>query len=176
DKVRVENIESLKTIKLEVENDDCLICYELPSKQTLDVFLKLNNQEIAEEKVYYILNGLIRAIHYLSSKKVVLRSVLPENIILVESPQLGVVTTVLGGLHKAKFVSSSSEEGNELSEENLKELEVNVMTFGNMTKMLLAVCPALDKYQELVDIMVSCLSDCKPTASDLVEQLALMDR
>jgi hypothetical protein len=52
----------------------------------------MNNQEIAEEKAYYILNGLIRAIHYLSSKKVVLHSVLPENIILVESPQVRAFT------------------------------------------------------------------------------------
>jgi hypothetical protein len=59
-----------------------------------------------------------------------------------------VVTTVLGGLHEAKFLSSS-EEGNELSEENLKELEVNVISFGNMIKMLLPVCPALDKYHEV---------------------------
>jgi serine/threonine protein kinase len=65
-----------------------LICYELPSKQTLDVFLKMNNQGIAEVKAYYILNGLIQAIDYLSSKKIVLHSVLPQNIILVESPQV----------------------------------------------------------------------------------------
>jgi serine/threonine protein kinase len=54
----------------------------------LDVFLKINKEEIAEEKAYYILNGLIQAIDYLSSKKVVLHSVLPENVILVESPQV----------------------------------------------------------------------------------------
>ena len=65
-----------------------LICYELPSKQTLDVFLKINNLEIAEEKAYLILNGLIQAIDFLSSKKVVIHSVLPENIILVESHQV----------------------------------------------------------------------------------------
>jgi serine/threonine protein kinase len=54
----------------------------------LDVFLKINKEEISEEKAYYILNGVIQAIDYLSSKKVVLHSVLPENIILVESPQV----------------------------------------------------------------------------------------
>jgi hypothetical protein len=59
------------------------------------------------------------------------------------------VSIVLGGLHEAKFLTSSSEEGNELSQENLNELELNVISFGNMIKMLLAVCPALDKYNEV---------------------------
>ena len=62
-----------------------LICYELPSKQTLDGFLKMNNHGITEETVYYILNDLIEAIDYLSSKQIAHHAILPENIILVES-------------------------------------------------------------------------------------------
>ena len=65
-----------------------LICYELPSKQTLDGFLQTSNQEISEEIVYYILNDLVQAIDYLTSKQIAHRAIVPENIILIESPQV----------------------------------------------------------------------------------------
>ena len=65
-----------------------LICYELPSKLTLDGLLKMNTHVITEETVYYILNGLIEAIDYLSSKQIVHQAILPENIILIESSQV----------------------------------------------------------------------------------------
>ena len=65
-----------------------LICYELPSKQTLGGFLKMNNHEITEETVYYILNDLVEAIDYLSSRQIAHHAILPENIILVESTQV----------------------------------------------------------------------------------------
>jgi serine/threonine protein kinase len=65
-----------------------LICYELPSKQTLDAFLQTSNQEISEEIVYYILNDLVQAIDYLTSKQIAHRAIVPENIILIESSQV----------------------------------------------------------------------------------------
>ncbi|CAB4001013.1 G- coupled receptor GRL101-like, partial [Paramuricea clavata] len=179
DKVLVEKQDSSNTM-LELKANDCLICYELPSKQTLDGFLKMNNHEITEEIVYYILNDLIEAIDYLSSKQIAHHAILPENIILVESSQLALEGIVLGGLHAAKLLTSSPEEkesNNGLSEENLEELEVNVISFGNVIKILLDVCPTLEKFSDLHDLMVSCLShDSKPTTSYLVKQLVLMDK
>ena len=65
-----------------------LICYKLPSKQTLNDFLEKHNENIAEETVYYILNDLIEAIDYLTSKEIAHHAIAPENIILVESPQV----------------------------------------------------------------------------------------
>jgi serine/threonine protein kinase len=76
-----------------------LICYELPSKQTLDGFLQTSNQEISEEIVYYILNDLVQAIDYLTSKQIAHRAIVPENIILIESSQVNdnkVIRTIRG--------------------------------------------------------------------------------
>jgi hypothetical protein len=59
---------------------------------------------------------------------------------------------VLGGLHAAKFLTSSAEEkepNDGLSKENLEELEVNVISFGNVIKILLDVCPTLEKFSDV---------------------------
>ena len=64
-----------------------LICYELPSMQTLDDFLKMEKQ-LTEETVYNIVNDLIGAVDYISSKQIVHNAILPENIILVQSQQV----------------------------------------------------------------------------------------
>lgn len=60
-------------------------------------------------------------------------------------------STVLGGFHAAKFLTSSEEKetDNGLGKENLEELEVNVISFGNMIKILLDVCPTLEKFSEV---------------------------
>ena len=65
-----------------------VICYELPSRQTLYVFTKDSNEEITEESVYHILYDLIEAIDYLSSKKIVHYAIRPENVIIAESSQV----------------------------------------------------------------------------------------
>jgi hypothetical protein len=59
--------------------------------------------------------------------------------------------TVLGGFHAAKFLTSSEEKetDNGPGKENLEELEVNVISFGNMIKILLDVCPTLEKFSEV---------------------------
>ena len=48
----------------------------------------MNNHGITEETVYYILNDLVEAIDYHSSRKIAHHAILPENIILVESSQV----------------------------------------------------------------------------------------
>ena len=66
--------------------------------------------------------------------------------------QLAVEGTVLGGLDAAKFVTPSSEEmetNKGLDEENLEELQMNVVSFGNVIKILLDVCPTLEKFSEV---------------------------
>jgi hypothetical protein len=62
-----------------------------------------------------------------------------------------VESTVLGGFHAAKFLTSSEEKetDNGPGKENLEELEVNVISFGNMIKILLDVCPTLEKFSEV---------------------------
>ncbi len=66
--------------------------------------------------------------------------------------QLAVEGPVLGGLDAAKFVTPSSEEmetNKGLNEENLEELQMNVVSFGNVIKILLDVCPTLEKFSEV---------------------------
>ncbi len=36
-----------------------------------------------------------------------------------------------------------------LDEENLEELEMNVVSFGNVIKILLDICPTLEKFSEV---------------------------
>jgi serine/threonine protein kinase len=54
----------------------------------LDAFLQTSNQEISEEIVYYILNDLVQAIDYLTSKQIAHSAIVAENIILIESSQV----------------------------------------------------------------------------------------
>ena len=58
---------------------------------------------------------------------------------------------LLGGLHATKFVTASKENemNYELGEKRLKELEVNVISFGNVIKALLDVCTSLEKSSQV---------------------------
>ena len=97
------------------------------------------------------MNDLIKAVDYLNSKKIAHQAVIPENIIVVESSQVEVEGCVLGGLHATKFVTSSEENktSNALGEKKLKELEVNVISFGNVIKAFLDICPTLKKFSKV---------------------------
>lgn len=48
----------------------------------------MDHHDITEETVYCIFNDLMEAIDFLSSKQIVHGAILPENIILVESPEV----------------------------------------------------------------------------------------
>ncbi|XP_028395519.1 uncharacterized protein LOC114519568 isoform X2 [Dendronephthya gigantea] len=85
--VFVERSDSLASNMMEIKPDDCLVCYELPSRLTLKKFLQMEQNEITEETIYWILNDLMTAIDYLSSKQIVHDAILPENIILLKSSE-----------------------------------------------------------------------------------------
>jgi serine/threonine protein kinase len=62
-----------------------LICFELPSKQTLASYLEEKKEEVTQEMVCSILTNILEAIHYLSSNDIVHEAIVPENIYLLFS-------------------------------------------------------------------------------------------
>ena len=66
-----------------------LICYELPSKQTLETYLKQRKGEITARLMCLILHDIAKAIHYLTSKDVIHDAIVPKNILLVMLCQVG---------------------------------------------------------------------------------------
>ena len=55
---------------------------------------------------------------------------------------------LLGGFHAAKFLPSSEEM--EADKGNVEGFEINITSFGNLIKMLLDVCPTLEKFTEVI--------------------------
>ena len=70
-----------------------LICYELPSEQTLEIYLNGKGSKISERTVCLILHHIVQALNYLSSKDIVHDAIVPKNILIVMSSQVG--TTIM---------------------------------------------------------------------------------
>ena len=72
-----------------------LICYELPSKQTLQDFLDKNKSNLTAQVAYDIAKDLIKAINYLSSKQIVHNTITTRNILVTGSLQVRPLVCVL---------------------------------------------------------------------------------
>jgi serine/threonine protein kinase len=66
-----------------------LICYELPSKQTLASYLVKKKEEVTGEIMCFILTDIMEAVNYLSSKEVIHKAIVPENIFVSTSNKVG---------------------------------------------------------------------------------------
>ena len=78
------------------------------------------------------------------------------------SIKLCVECALLGGFHAAKFLTSS--EKMEADKGNVEGFEINVTSFGNFIKMLLDVCPTLEKFTQ-----VSCRNSLLKTTRSLTQ-------